>query len=134
MGMILPWENLGVLSDIVSNGTLTSYSTTIGLYRASLHGQCVYIGKVTEVNNGGFKKRLRDYTRESCSARNYNSGMLMFKHKRDIEIEVLVFPMAGELPSHDLRTETTSQIEDMKKKLVDELSPLWNVTNKGREE
>lgn len=37
----------------------------------------MYVGRAIELNNGGFRKRLSDYSRGSDSARNHKSGRLI---------------------------------------------------------
>ena len=54
----LNWVSLGALSEATSE--FSDYSRDIGVYRAILNGKVVYIGKATELSNGGFRKRLRD--------------------------------------------------------------------------
>ena len=82
----MDWIPLGLLNE--SSSDFSEYSNDIGLYRAKLDGRIVYIGKATELHNGGFRKRLRDYTRESPSARDYPAGRLMHCHKDELEIEI----------------------------------------------
>ena len=64
----LSWNTLGLLTEDTTD--FSAYTKDIGVYRAILNGKVVYIGKATELENGGFRKRLRDYTRISTSARN----------------------------------------------------------------
>ncbi len=66
MTEITSWIPLGLLTEDTTD--FSDYSNDIGIYRAILNDVIVYIGKATELNNGGFRKRLRDYTRISPSA------------------------------------------------------------------
>ncbi len=43
----------------------------VGLFRAVLSGEVMYIGKGTEFTNGGLRKRLADFRRKSPSARGH---------------------------------------------------------------
>ncbi|WP_289102427.1 hypothetical protein [uncultured Marinobacter sp.] len=111
----LNWVSLGALSEATSE--FSDYSRDIGVYRAILNGKVVYIGKATELSNGGFRKRLRDYTRTSSSARSYPAGQLMHKHKGEIQIEIVLFERS---------LNSVSGIEALEKKLIKELNPAWN--------
>ena len=113
------WIALGLLNE--SSNDFSEYSKDIGVYRAILNEKVVYIGKATELSNGGFRKRLRDYTRRSNSARNYPAGVLMHKHKDKIEIEIMIF---------ERTLDSISGIETLETKLIKELNPAWNNQNK----
>lgn len=115
----LNWVPLGALSETTSD--FSDYSRDIGVYRAIVNGKVVYIGKATELSNGGFRKRLRDYTRTSSSARNYPTGQLMHQHKDEIQIEILVYERS---------LDSVSGIEALEAKLIKELNPVWNNQNK----
>ena len=113
------WNQLGPLSE--STTDFSNYYQDIGVYRAILEGEIDYIGKATELNNGGFRKRLRDYTRTSDSARNYPSGRLMYQHKDKLHIEILVFE----------RTESSvAMIESRERQLIAEIAPKWNALDR----
>ena len=113
------WIALGLLNE--SSTDFSEYSKDIGVYRAILNGEVVYIGKATELNNGGFRKRLRDYTRTSNSARNYPAGDLMHQHKDEIQIEIVIFERS---------LDSVSGIETLEAKLIKEFNPVWNNQNK----
>ena len=106
------WIKLGFLNE--SDCNFEIYNKQIGLYRAILNNNIVYLGKATELNNGGFRKRLKDYTRESNSARNYPSGLMMNKHQADLVIEIL--PL-----DKDKNT-----IATMEKEAIRLIKPSWN--------
>ena len=78
------WERVGLLDE--SDCEFSELRTKIGVYKAEHLGDLVYIGKATEHSNGGLRKRLRDYTRLSDSARNYPSGQKMHKHQGELII------------------------------------------------
>jgi hypothetical protein len=110
------WIKLGFLDE--SDCDFSKYNHDIGLYRAIQNKNIVYIGKATELFNGGFRKRLRDYTRLSDSARNYPSGILMNQNKNNIVIEILIFD----------RCETNiSIIEDKETEIIALIQPIWNM-------
>lgn len=80
------WDHLGTLS----SASLSHLSSSVGLYRAKLGGKIVYIGRAVEYSNGGLRKRLSDYTRESDSARKHSSGQLMNQHANQLSIDILI--------------------------------------------
>ena len=82
----MTWNEVGFLDE--SNCDFSDYYKDIGLYRAILVDKIVYVGKATELNNGGFRKRLRDYTRKSKSARKNPSGKLMNENRGELVIEI----------------------------------------------
>jgi excinuclease UvrABC nuclease subunit len=110
------WTQLGLLSELTSD--FSAYNADIGLYRAILNEEIVYIGKATELNNGGFRKRLRDYTRRSESARNYTAGRLMHSHMDEIYIHILIF---------ERTSESISKINEAEAALIQQLKPKWNI-------
>ena len=109
------WINIGFLSE--SNSDFSKYNKDIGVYRAILDAKTVYIGKATELNNGGFRKRLRDYTRISDSARNYPSGKKMHENKDDIIIEILIV---------ERNSEGKEKAERLEKEFIIKCKPVWN--------
>jgi hypothetical protein len=107
------WRYAGILSSI----NLTEYNKYVGLYRARLGGRIVYIGKAIEWNNGGFRKRLSDYTRESNSARKHGSGQKMYAHRNELVIELLIV-------GNDAKAaEVTPKLEAL---MVGKYNPEWN--------
>lgn len=80
------WKYIGILSET----TDIDLPNEVGLYRAKLNGKVVYIGRAIEYSNGGLRKRLRDYTRASNSARKHGSGRLMNEHQDELRIEILI--------------------------------------------
>ncbi len=114
----LNWIPLGALTETTTD--FSDYNKDIGVYRASLDGEVVYIGKSTELDNGGFRKRLRDYTRSSNSARDYPAGKLMHQHKNEIQIEIVIFKQ---------HLDSLSDIEKLETQLIKELKPIWNNQN-----
>ena len=61
----------------------------LGLYRATLQGDIMYIGRSTEIN-AGLQKRLRDYSRDSDSARDHSGAQNILNHVDVVKCEVIV--------------------------------------------
>ncbi|MBR2513494.1 MAG: GIY-YIG nuclease family protein [Halomonas sp.] len=107
------WKSIGTLSD----SNLTPYNKSVGLYRAWLNGQVVYIGRAVEFSNGGFRKRLSDYRRQSDSARKHGSGQKMNAHNDQLDIDILV-------TGDDAKAaEVAKKLEIL---LVGKYKPKWN--------
>src|SRR5690606_37290480 len=62
----------------------------VGLFRFKLAGRVVYLGCATELNGRGLRKRLRDIYCRGDTHRNHYAGRMAYKHREDIEIEVMV--------------------------------------------
>ena len=105
------WIEIGKLDE--SDCDFADYNNCIGVYKATLNNDLVYIGKATEINNGGFRKRLRDYTRENDGARNYPGGRNMFSNKEYIIISIKI-------------TDTAEKAAELERNLIDRLNPTWN--------
>jgi len=116
----LAWIPLGTLTETSTD--FSTYSNDIGVYRAILNNEVVYIGKATELENGGFRKRLRDYTRSSVSARNYPAGELMYSNRDNLFIEIVLFSR---------NVESIPEIEALESLLIREMKPIWNRQGKG---
>lgn len=111
------WVSLGTLSNLTLDD-LRPYNHSVGLYKAEINGKIYYIGRAIEYYNGGFRKRLRDYVRDSDSARTHKSGGKMNENAHRIRISILV---VGNTESD---VETTKQLE---KALIMKYTPEWNV-------
>jgi len=107
------WQYAGCLDSI----DLSPYSSYVGLYKAELDGKVMYVGRAIEYSNGGIRKRLSDYTRESDSARKHTSGRLMHAHAADLEIYVLLVGRDEEAAG------TTRKLE---RYFIGKYSPEWN--------
>lgn len=123
------WQDVGTLGKFVTNKdwkegliSISYLSKSVGLYKATLHGKVVYIGKGTEWNNGGLRKRLRDYVRENDSARDYPSAQMMFNNKDNIHIQVLI---VGD------DKDSVSTTECLEKLFIKEYDPEWNKLDKN---
>lgn len=111
------WKNLGRLSNITL-GTLSTYNKSIGLYKAEMNGKVMYIGRAIEHSNGGFRKRLRDYVRDSDSARTHKSGGKMNEHAHQLNISIVVVGNSAE---------EVDAVKSLEKALVLKYAPPWNV-------
>jgi hypothetical protein len=107
------WQYLGTLD----SANLSHLSSSVGLYRAKLQGEIVYIGRAVEYSNGGLRKRLSDYTRESDSSRKHASGQSMNKHASQLSIDVLI---TGSDP------EAVDAAKKLEQYFIGAHSPAWN--------
>ena len=107
------WRSIGTLASL----SLTPYNKSVGLYRAKLGGRVVYIGRAIEWNNGGFRKRLSDYTRDSSSARKHVSGQKMYEHRNELTIDLLIVGTDAEA------AQVTAKLEGV---MVGKYNPEWN--------
>lgn len=82
-----------------------------------INGQIMYIGRAVEYNNGGFRKRLSDYCRDSDSARKHPSGQKIYTNRYRIQTYVMVVGKDREA------AERTKRLE---KQYVARYSPPWN--------
>lgn len=61
----------------------------LGLYRLTLKGQDVAIGTGIDIRQG-LPKRLYDFHRRSPSGRNHHMGRLIYEHRDQLEVQVLI--------------------------------------------
>lgn len=113
------WRSIGTLSSL----SLSGLSDKVGVYNARLNGKIVYIGRAVEYTNGGFRKRLSDYTRDSDSGRKHKSGKLMYKNADDLQISII------ETGSDSEAAEIAKKLE---KYLIQKYSPKWNYMLKSK--
>jgi hypothetical protein len=85
--VVLDWQPLeGGL-----NADLSAHNKNVGLYRIkNADGEVIYLGRELEHDNGGFRKRLRDYTRNSKSGRTHKSGMTINNDWQNHSVELLI--------------------------------------------
>lgn len=107
------WKSIGPLK----SANLTPYNHCVGLYRHVVNGKTMYIGRAIELNNGGFRKRLSDYRRESDSARKHTSGQIINENLDRITTYIMVVGDTEEA------VQDTIQLE---KVFVAKYSPEWN--------
>lgn len=123
------WKDVGILGKFVTDKdwkegkiSISYLNKSIGLYKATLNNDVVYIGKATEWGNGGLTKRLRDYVRNSDSGRKCLSGQMMFNNKDNIQIQVLIVG-DGE--------DSVNTTECLEKLFIKEYNPKWNKLDKN---
>lgn len=107
------WISIGRLKD----ADLSPYNHCVGLYRHVVNGVTKYVGRAIELNNGGFRKRLSDYRRDSDSARKHTSGRIIHEHIDEIETYILVVGDTQEA------VEKTRKLEGQ---FVRKYNPEWN--------
>ncbi|OOF01117.1 hypothetical protein BZG78_01795 [Salinivibrio sp. MA351] len=112
---MLEFVEIGFLDE--SNCDFSELKHDIGVYKAELAGKVVYVGKATELDNGGLRKRLRDYTRVSDSARNFPAGIEMNRYASQIVIYVMKFPR---------EIESVAEIGQKEAEQIMSLRPTWN--------
>lgn len=107
------WVSIGPLV----SANLTPYNQSVGLYRHKMNNKVVYIGRAIELNNGGFRKRLSDYRRESDSARKHTSGRMINENLNRITTDVLIVGDTSQA------IEVTKELERV---FVGKVRPEWN--------
>lgn len=112
------WDRKWVCIGPLKTANLTPYNHCVGLYRHVINGETVYVGRAIELNNGGFRKRLSDYRRESDSGRIHTSGRLINQNLSKITTYVLVVGDTKE------DVETTKELEKL---FVKKYNPKWNI-------
>lgn len=114
------WKCIGPLK----TANLTPYNHCVGLYRHVVRGKTMYVGRAIELNNGGFRKRLSDYRRDSDSARKHSSGKTINSHLDEITTYILVVGNTEEA------VEITKRLEHLF--IAKYNYPEWNVQLKSR--
>jgi len=118
MGRTIPeWDSRWVSIGMLRDANLTPYNHCVGLYRHVVGGKTKYVGRAIELHNGGFRKRLSDYRRDSNSARRHTSGRTIHEHLDEIETYILVVGDTEEA------VEATKQLEPW---FVKRYRPEWN--------
>ena len=107
------WISIGKLK----TANLTPYNHSVGLYRHVVDGQTMYVGRAVEWNNGGFRKRLSDYRRDSDSARVHTSGQVINANLDKIETYLLI------TGSDKQASDVACQLEG---KMIGKYNPPWN--------
>lgn len=111
------WDREWVSIGMLKTADLSPYNHCVGLYRHVISGTTMYVGRAIELNNGGFRKRLSDYRRESNSARKHSSGRTIYEHLDEIETYILVVGNNFEA------VEATRKLEGQ---FVRKYNPQWN--------
>lgn len=107
------WKSIGFLKD----ADLSPYNHCVGLYRHVISGKTMYVGRAIELHNGGFRKRLSDYRRNSNSARKHTSGRMIHEHLDEIQTYILV------VGSNEEAVEATKKLEGI---FIGKFNPPWN--------
>ncbi|KAB8126074.1 hypothetical protein F9U64_20795 [Gracilibacillus oryzae] len=111
------WMRLGRLSSL-SIEDLTPFNKHIGLYKAEMNGQVVYVGRAIEYNNGGFRKRLRGYVRDSDSGSTHGSGRKMHGNRDNVVISILIVGDSAE---------DVGVVKALEAAMIAKLNVKWNV-------
>lgn len=111
------WLYSSIRVGILEDADFSPYANNVGCYIAFLSGTPVYVGRAVEYDNGGFRKRLNDYTRYSNSGRKHMSGRLMHEHSKELNIDIII---TGD--DH----EAADIANKLEKLLIGKLKPKWN--------
>ena len=85
------WEKIGSLSEFNEESEhFDELKKSVGLIKFIYKNQIIHLGKAIEFENGGIKKRIIDFKRDSNSARESCKGAFIYNHQKDIEIETLI--------------------------------------------
>ena len=87
---VTEWDREWICLGPLKTANLTPYNHCVGLYRHVVNGKTMYVGRAIELHNGGFRKRLSDYRRESNSARKHLSGRTINEHLDEITTYILI--------------------------------------------
>lgn len=71
------WDKNWVCIGPLKTADLSPYNHSVGIYRHVVNGRTMYVGRAIELDNGGFRKRLSDYRRDSNSGRKHTSGRII---------------------------------------------------------
>lgn len=122
---ISDWEHIGCLGELYDQGRLSEWNDCIGLYMHKINGKVMYIGRAIEYNNGGFRKRLSDYCRDSGSARKHPSGQKIYANRYRIQTYLLV------VGNDEAAKAKTILLEKL---FVGQFNPPWNDKLKSEQE
>lgn len=113
------WIKIGCLSLI--DETYDEYKKDLGLIKATYKNEIVFLGAVTDKNNG-IRKRLRDFTRKNSSARDSKNGHFLYENKENIQIEILILNHLNATEINDLKTHFKKEFNYSKSNLNSFLS------------
>lgn len=114
---VAQWDREWICIGALKTADLSQYNHCVGLYRHVVGGTTKYVGRAIELNNGGFRKRLSDYRRESDSARKHTSGRTIHENLDNITTYILVVGSDREA------VETTRRLEG---RFIAKYQPEWN--------
>lgn len=112
------WDKKWVSIGKLVNANLSPLNNVVGLYKHVVKGEVKYIGRATEWNNGGLRKRLSDYRRGSDSARKHSSGRAINENLSEITTYVLIVGSDAEAAAK------TKYLEPL---FIDYYAPEWNI-------
>ena len=87
---VTEWDSKWICIGPLKTADLSPYNHCVGLYRHVVNRKTMYVGRAIELNNGGFRKRLSDYRRESDSARKHLSGRTIHENLDEITTYLLI--------------------------------------------
>lgn len=114
------WDKEWIYIGNLNKADLKPYNKSVGLYYHKIEGKIIYLGRATELNNGGLRKRLSDYRRESDSARNYRAGILINQNLEDVITYILI------VGNDD---EAVNITKDLEGKFIERYKPEYNKDN-----
>lgn len=88
----------------------------LGLFRLTRNGQDVFIGTGIDIKDG-LPKRLYDFHRQSDSGRDYHAGRLIYEHRDQLEVQVLI-------TGTDREAQRIAR--QLKRAMVERHRPAWN--------
>ena len=105
----------------------SKYNNECGVYKMKDKDtkKTKYVGRAIEYNNGGFRKRLSDYTRESGSSRKHSSGKTIFENRNNLYVE-FCSTGKGEKGANKARKLEKKIIKKEKKKGSSLFNVQWN--------
>ena len=92
----------------------------VGLFRFTLRGQIMALGTAVD-RSRGIAKRLADLTRTGVSGRNHYAGKLIFEHRDELELKVLV---TGGNVEH-----AREIARQLRTPMIQRHHPVWTVQN-----
>lgn len=111
---------LGYLKDLTIE-KISVYNKSIGLYFMIYKNIPLYIGRAIEFDNGGLRKRLSDYVRDSSSGRKHKSGRFINANKDKIKLFVIKM---GESEAN------VGWVKEAETRLIQAVNTKINVMNK----
>ena len=105
------WIDVGLLSSF--DESRERQYNDIGLFKAMYEGSVVFIGMAREIKNGGLGKRIRDFTRDTESARSHPAGKLLHSKMTEVRIYILTIP-------------DRESICKIRRSFITRYNPLWN--------
>lgn len=112
------WDHCWLPIGPLESADLKAYNHCVGLYRHKVRGKVMYIGRAIELNNGGFRKRLSDYRRDSDSARTHKSGQIIYDNLDKIHTDIMIVGYDKDA------VEITRKLEMI---FINKYDPEWNV-------